>query len=449
MTTDLHKSLSRAWADALASGEELWYEWLDRHEVADGVAFAYDQQSTSDLAGATLPDLLRQHLLPATRISDLGGMPPAMRLLIRTIEHLYDHIERVMEQAFDPRDLRQLPREGVVQYFGDDLRFSLCVTYRFGGAVELLQVLPIADPVLLVDPLHLIYQARTDAELDVARTTMFTHDKIVILRNILVHVERGAGVFGPSIDTLVVADWLIANRLAKYRLDSECAKYFRDPLSRTTTAEITESGRSVLEIGSGSGLILASVTRNEARLHRFDAIDKHLGSISTTYNNTFRQRQLHPGWIGDRGAYIVGEFSAARVTSKYDSVICNPPYVPRPPGVELPEDAFSAATIGTELLSDVVSSVGSLLRDDGELLLVLSAMSRSVMRSHLPPEFGARVLVSRAVPFQVESAKLEQHPDMLAFLRRVGLREGKAIDDGRTRYEHDVLLLQLKRKEQV
>src|SRR5665647_175808 len=147
-----------AWNSALQHGAQLWYEHLERVQVCDAVAFAFDHQATEDLGALGLADLLRRHLIPEHRV-DSPGLSEPMKLLRLTIERLGDHIRSVLERAFDEQNVRNIPREGVLQYFGDDLRFCLYLQYRSGSVAQLLEVVPLLDPLLIADPIQLMKEA--------------------------------------------------------------------------------------------------------------------------------------------------------------------------------------------------------------------------------------------------------------------------------------------------
>ncbi len=444
MTTSNY--LQSHWDISLSEGTQYWIEALHRLDLFDGVAFAYDSQSEDFRQAVSLAEVLRLHLNPATRPKTLDKGDPPRALLGVTIERLEERIRHSMEHALSEYDLRPIPHEGVLQYFSDDLRFSLYVSYRARGrAVQIENTLPIINPVLLADPLVMLEKAIDDAERDTARRFLYQSSKVVLLRNTLVHVDRQASptVFGPSIDTLIVADWLLTNRFATQRQDPRQQRYLDDPMGPAATLDICRSGTTVLEIGTGSGLILATFTKNEATLHAFDAIDVSVEAVTSTYINTYRQRQIHGGWIGDRGAYLTGKFDPDRIHRPYDIVICNPPYIPLP--TDRAEDTpYGCATLGTRLLEEILASCDRLI-DTGRLYLVISDLTLTAFHNHFPSRFVENRLTARRVPFQVESAQLERNPSYIRDLKRLGLKERRSKQA--SRYSHQVLVFSIKRRD--
>ena len=83
----------------------------------------------------------------------------------------------------------------------------------------------------MADPRELISVIRSDADLDLLRRASVATGKLVVLRNTLIYVDRDSSpaVFGPSIDTLLLSDWLLTNRYLHQRIVYD-AGYFSDPV---------------------------------------------------------------------------------------------------------------------------------------------------------------------------------------------------------------------------
>ena len=110
--------------------------------------------------------------------------------------------------------LPSLPTSGVVQYFADHLSASVLVGYeRIGSTIQLGQSLAVPNPEAYLDPLRALQFARTPAQLELLRRSLYSRHKVVIQRNTLIHIdrERAPDVFGPTIDTLLLNDWLHAS----------------------------------------------------------------------------------------------------------------------------------------------------------------------------------------------------------------------------------------------
>lgn len=434
------------WNESLTSdgGDLLWYEYVTKLQVRDCINYAYTKAREAGAEERGLAECLRAHFAVPDSGSPMASTPPVVRNLVRTIEamqrRLQDLLLEATESDYPP------PNEGVAQYFGDGLSFCLYFSFQLTRAAQIHGSLVVEDPLLASDPTELIQNAQTVDELDLARRAIYSNRKIVIVGNVLVQVDRwtAPSVFGPSIDTLIATDWFLSERFLPLRYESRNQVYYEDPVPKSAMSSLVRGPR-LLEIGSGSGLILASFARNEPTLSALDAIDISLDAISTSFKNCRQQRQIQGGYIGDLGSYTVGEFRAARIHEAYDVVVCNPPYVPVMASSSR-EGRHAVATLGTELLVEVVGHCPTLIGSTGELYLLLSNLSVTDFLASLPADYEGTRLAKRTVPFVVESARLDGDPNYLAYLHRLGLRQRRPRR-GAPRYEHDVLLYRIRHKE--
>lgn len=434
------RDIESIWEESVSTetGDLLWYEFLLDLEVRDLVKFSFEKAVLAGETGATLADAVRMYL-PNGSAPAYEALPPAMRNFARSLEAIQSRMRRLlvaaMESTYPP------PTEGVAQYFADDLSFCLYFTYQLRKAVHIRSGLVVGDPVLASDPTELLNSVRTIQELDLARRATYANRKIIIIGNVLAQVDRwtAPSVFGPSIDTLIATDWLLTNRFLAARLDHTNAPFFEDPIPKEAMAAL-RNGPRVLEIGSGSGLILASFARNEPRLAALDAIDVNVDAVATTYKNCLEQRQIQHGDIGDIGTYTIGRFSPVDVNTPYDLVLCNPPYVPSDTTAE---GRHATATMGTELLETVLGNLNRLIGEAGELYLLISHLAKGKFKSALPADYVEELLGERTVPFIVEAADLEDK-DRLKHLLRLKLKTKRV--KGVPRYYHDVLFYRVKQR---
>ena len=98
-----------------------------RLAVCDGVAFAYSRLSKRDRE-LKLDDLLRTHVPLESRPSRLPD-DFAMRIFVWTIERWIDALRKLMRPVWETDDPRAVPKEGIVQYFSDDLAFCVYLHY--------------------------------------------------------------------------------------------------------------------------------------------------------------------------------------------------------------------------------------------------------------------------------------------------------------------------------
>lgn len=410
------------WGAALKSADiDLWIDYLEQIDVADQLAFVHSNRSASnDAQYGSLRDWL--HYAWQLSETDLFRLVSDResgieeRLAWATFARWRNTLERILLEP----PLSDLPSAGIAQYFGDSLAFEAFVEYRrTGTTVDLIQLLVIPDPRAYSDPILALKHVSTDAQLDLLRRSLATRHKVLVQRNTLIHIDREAStdVFGPSIDTLLLNDWLFETRYRGART-SENFWLFEDPLTKAATRESRVAGTTFIEIGCGNGLLTASFARNEPKILRFVAIDCVMDAISATYRNSARQRMLHRGCIGDRGIYITAEYSPEIVTEGYDLVVCNPPYIPLPQNVsiELTREPFGLATIGTALLSAVVNDAPRLVGPGGMMVIVCSDLATPELLAALPEGWSAAPTVSMVVPFRVQAAQGHGNEEYLRWL---------------------------------
>ncbi len=428
-----------AWDRALATREvDIWVEHLDRTELADCFAFL-------ERSGA-----LRAHgkrVSVAEWLNSLGPQPGhALHSLITGNGPIEDRIAYATFSRWQDRlraclletDGDSIPREGVLEYFADELSVCVLVGYRRPGSTATIEgFLAFPHPEAFFDPIRALRYAKSDRQLSLLRRALFSRHKIVLHRNTLLYLDREAApdVFGPSIDTLFVNEWLFSNRYARQRTHENTP--FFAPMTHDDANLSLATGSAFLEIGAGNGLITASFARNEARIREFTAIDMSLAAINCTYSNSSRQRLLPGGNIGDRGRFIVARYGPDAVPQNNDLVVCNPPYVPVPHADLRPRSShpLADATIGTDLLQSVVGDARRLVGDVGELIIVCSEMAEIEVKSAIPAGYAVAKVASRIVPFDVGPVRTD--PDHLRWLRdERGLREDKS----RRSYEHGIAI---------
>jgi len=439
-----------AWEDALNENDvDIWVEHLDRVELCDHfpylehrgalrikerqVHFSAWLQAVSSLDDAELFDAHRDATIELT---DRFAIATYARWITSLQRLLIDHT------------VEGLPQRGVVQYFSDGLEFNVLVGYRRAGStVEIRGLLVIPKPTAYADPILALPHARNSDQLELLRKSLYSRHKVLVQRNTLIHVDREASseVFGPTIDTLLLNDWMFDHRYQSQRIQAN-NYFFEDPLTAAATRESLREGFSFLEIGCGNGLLTATFARNEARVRKLAAIDVSIAAVATTYRNSAHQRQLHRGAIGDRGQFIVARYDSDIAPLGNDVVVCNPPYVP------LPEDSgalshmhpLAQATLGTDLLKKVVSDAPKLVASNGYMGLVASELARPEIEETLPAGWKFERVRHMRVPFQLEVANDAHAPDYVKWLteERGLIRSG---DANSYRYEHEIAVFMIQR----
>jgi len=230
--------------------------------------------------------------------------------------------------------------------------------------------------------------------------------KIIIHRGVFIHVDRrhDINVFGPSIDTLLLAE-ILAQEVFEREVQLD----------------------SALEVGCGSGLLTCSLATHAKGLTELFAIDSHFGSVSCTHRNLSTLADV----TRNLKSYLLwGDFRSDLFTRKFDLVVCNPPYLPLPRHIQsanphVPD--YFAAVGGTRLLKEVIQSAPNILTPRGRMLLLTSSLSLPETLSYIPStceysqplgENGYRV------SFEVEAVL--NNPEWKSFL----LQERNLEDDG-------------------
>lgn len=164
-------------------------------------------------------------------------------------------------------------------------------------------------------------------------------------------------------------------------------------------AHAAVEGRSVLDFCAGSGIAAIAAARLGA--NTVIAVDSSPRAVRCIRRNART--------VGVRVNACVGTHRAAYERGPYDVVVCNPPYVPAPPGRQDnsvldhvgPSSAWDAGPDGRLILDPLCDSAAQLLADNGVLLIVQSEFAgpdRS-MRMLRAGGLGAEVVEKRRIPF--------------------------------------------------
>ncbi len=153
-------------------------------------------------------------------------------------------------------------------------------------------------------------------------------------------------------------------------------------------------GRTVLDIGTGSGPLALAASRAGAAA--VTAVDLSLRSVVATWINSRRQGAAVTVRRGDLFTPVAGR--------RFDLVIANPPYVPAETG-RLPRHrkarCWDAGPDGRALLDRICAGVTDVLAPGGDVLLVHSDLCDTDRTLAALEQGGlvAEVLARAAVPF--------------------------------------------------
>jgi methylase of polypeptide subunit release factors len=271
---------------------------------------------------------------------------------------LWDAFERdLADNLRRARVAAGIPPSGGVLAFVAGLTKCIVIRYRFAGLTPKLDPVAVIDhPLSAFDFWGAIDEANANSR-NLLKSILASGHKLIYHRGVLAHVDRrtDSSVFGPSIDTILMAE-LLAREYFEHERES--------PVS------------TVLEIGSGSGFLSAGVALHLKTLKELVCIDADSQAVTCTAKN-IKIAAAVPGVAPFTSHLIVGPFSPNLLgRKKFDLIICNPPYIPKPRLVELDRSSdYLLAVSGTELLKEVVEAAPGLLTDSGQLLLMLSDLS--------------------------------------------------------------------------
>jgi len=159
------------------------------------------------------------------------------------------------------------------------------------------------------------------------------------------------------------------------------------------------AGRRILDLCTGSGFVaIAAAGMGCASVTAFD-ICAH----------AVRCSRGNAAVAGVKVDVREGSWAGALACEPFDVVVCNPPYVPTPPGADTemicadagPSWAWNAGTDGRLVLDPLCESAPKLLRDGGSVLLVHSALAGVTQSLDCLQSAGmnARVVASKWIPF--------------------------------------------------
>lgn len=286
-----------------------------------------------------------------------------------------------MIQCFEP-DLSRVDIFGngdeLAQILGKD-RDQKGQRVRSYPETEFIYYASLTNPVLVTDKhkISLLDPIKRDTvDALYSRDIKITHYNNTSLR---FDERKYVDVWGPSIDTL-----LFCRGLNKIDLD------------RVYNA---------IEIGCGSGFITKHVINIANNLKQITAIDLNAYSELCVNDNIDDKRLVSV--TGNAVNYISGK--------KFDLIICNPPYIPRPDSID--DNPYE----GVGLLSHLIININRLLTPDGMIVTNISSLCKKIADKAIKIS-GAKTETLDTMEVPLKVFNVINNPGWIKYLETRGLK---------------------------
>lgn len=154
-------------------------------------------------------------------------------------------------------------------------------------------------------------------------------------------------------------------------------------LLASLAAERVSPGSRVLDVGTGTGALAVAAALRGASV---TAVDVSRTALATAFvNGALRGRRIRVR-RGDVFAPVRGQ--------RFDFIVSNPPYVPRPPKVDDPSRSWDAGPAGRDILDQLCTQSRHMLRPGGVVLLVHSSVNDEAKTCEMLNSSGLRAEVT-------------------------------------------------------
>lgn len=355
--TKNHFGIPYAWTPADAAAQAAL-----QAQRADKTNTAWDVHLGNYPKNDFLGDLLFADVINAKQDWSERSDEPGLAFL-KADERLFRNCQLRLASFLQDGLLRLIPngisKRGGFLYYTDRLDRCMVYDYRIPHhsqkAAKAVPLVDIPEPEFLYDIATAIPNAGDDVRSALKNALVYGH-KIVAHRNTFVHVDRRRddGTAGPFIDTLILNEML-----HKYVYE-----HFED-------SRVEKRFEKAMEVGTGSGMLIAACFQNLPGIHRVVALDTVMESVHCAYRNVLANHPAY-GKVKASEYFVCGRFDVD-TWHNYDVVLCNPPYIPLEPGADLSPNSTSAVG-GTDLMTGVISDVPRLLSNHGFLFMIFSAL---------------------------------------------------------------------------
>jgi len=151
--------------------------------------------------------------------------------------------------------------------------------------------------------------------------------------------KKYPGVWGPSIDTLLFA----------------CA---------LNTLDLS-SVKSALEIGTGSGFLSYYLLTHNKNIETMHIVDINPLAIDCAKEHI----------VDERAVFYTGSGAQYMEDKKFDLIMCNPPYIPRPTSID--DNPYE----GVGLMIELIQNAKKYLNEGGKLIINISSLSEHLVNS--------------------------------------------------------------------
>jgi len=210
--------------------------------------------------------------------------------------------------------------------------------------------------------------------------------------------QKYPGVWGPSIDTL-----LFCKALKKLNLNNF---------------------KTAVELGCGSGFI-SKYLLNNSKIKRIDLIDLNPHATRCAKNN-----------INDaRAKFYTGNAIDLIRGKKYDLIICNPPYIPRPKSID--DNPYEGIT----LLHFLITNAKNLLNKNGVIITNISTLCEH-LTTPLIKNSNVKVKFLEILEVPLKVYNVLNNTEWMNYLLKKGLK--KQVKKG-YEYWHTIKIVQIKK----
>jgi len=293
----------------------------------------------------------------------LNNSNPESLILHQLWQHLLNNL---IESIRNTKLLGEIPLKGGIICYLDGMSKCAIFKYEIISSYPKFQFIDLIENPLAVFDFWSILDKSDLKQKNVIKEIISSGHKLVYQRGVLIHVDRrkDIGVFGPTIDTILITEIL----------------------SQQVFENNDNSVTSALEIGCGNGLITVSMAKNCKNLTSIKSIDVDFNSVCCCERNL--RANISSYKYGQLNKHIVyGKFNKEIFNTKFDLVVCNPPYIPSIDNsfqnFHNKRDYFQAV-VGLDLIDEILLSLSDLLSSNGKLLLLVSSVSLDYTLNKIP-----------------------------------------------------------------